>query len=444
MNIKEIKKPRIKESFLYGNIVSWKFRDTITPIRKTFAYRFKLTFANGTEYPMQKGGYHTKSEALKAKEFTISELHSRKFIPFEYTVKEFFDFWLYYYMIDVENISYNTFYSYRNIIYNYILKIWNPDKKISTIERNDINNVLNSIKLKGSLQSSYTVLRSAFSYAASHQITQINPAITAIRMKKKAEKKAHNQALRNGAEKFEKKQSPVLSIPQISQLLLTCKNTKSEMYIPLLLSLTTGLRISEVIAIKFSDIDWWEGEVCVKRQLGRSLSNAGITEERMCTQELRTKSRSGNRNIPLGNFVIEELIIARHKYESMQKSNPDFQDLDFVCFKENGVPYHRSSFNKKFKALLSECNLPDMRWHDLRHTYATVLKENEISLKAISVYMGHNSTDITEEVYINPPEESICDCEKDITAFITDILPQKEVILDIRIYQKDLLELFPQ
>ena len=85
-----------------------------------------------------------------------------------------------------------------------------------------------------------------------------------------------------------------------------------------------------------------------------------------------------------------------------------------------------------------------MRWHDLRHTYATVLKENEISLKAISVYMGHNSTGITEEVYINPPEESICDCEKDITAFITDILPQKEVILDIRIYQKDLLELFRQ
>ena len=52
------------------------------------------------EYSMQKGGYHTKSEALKAKEFTIAELHAQKFIPFEYTVKEFFDFWLYYHMID--------------------------------------------------------------------------------------------------------------------------------------------------------------------------------------------------------------------------------------------------------------------------------------------------------------------------------------------------------
>ena len=260
-------------------------------------------------------------------------------------------------------------------------------------------------------------------------------------MKKKAERKAYNQAIRSGTVKFEGKQSPVLSIPQISRLLLTCKNTKYEMYMPLLLSLTTGLRISEVIAIKFSDIDWWKGELCVRRQLGRSLSNAGIGEERLCTQELRTKSVSGNRNIPLGNFVIEELIVARHKYESMQKMNPGFQDLDFVCFKENGVPYHRGSFNKTFKALLSECNLPDMRWHDLRHTYATVLKENDISLKAISAFMGHNDTSITEEVYINSPEDPIYDCEKDMTAFMMDILPQKEVTLDICICPKDLLEL---
>ena len=136
------------------------------------------------------------------------------------------------------------------------------------------------------------------------------------------------------------------------------------MYIPLLLSLTTGLRISEVIAIKFSDIDWWEGELQIRRQLGRTLSNDGADEERLCTQEVKIKSRSGNRNVTLGNFVIEELIMARHKYETMQKSNPDFQNLDFVCFKEDGLPYHRSSFRKSFKELLNDCNLPDMRWHD--------------------------------------------------------------------------------
>lgn len=439
MNKKMIERPVIKESLMYGTIISWKFRDTITPIRKRYAYRFILTFSNGKECSMQKGGYRTKTEAQKAKEFTIAELHSRTFVPFEYTIKEFFDFWLYYYLIDEKNISYNTFCSYRNVIYNYILKVWSPDKNITDIERDDINAVLNFIDKESVLKLAYTILRSAFTYAQSHQITRRNPSIIAIRMKRKAERKAFNQSLRDGTKIYKKKQYPILSIPQISSLLLTCKSSKPEMYIPLLLSLTAGLRISETIAIKFSDIDLWEGELNIERQLGRTLSNDGADQERLCTQEVRTKSRSGNRTIPLGDFVIEELIMMRHKYETQQKANPDFQDLDFVCFKEDGTPYNRSSFNKSFKALLKECSLPDMRWHDLRHTYATILKENEISLKAISVCMGHYGTDITENVYINLPEEEVFSCEKEMTAFMADILPQQKGVLDIRISEKTML-----
>ena len=215
------------------------------------------------------------------------------------------------------------------------------------------------------------------------------------------------------------------------------------MYIPLLLTLTNGLRISEVIAIKFSDIDWWEGELHVRRQLGRTTSNDGEADNRLCTQEVKTKSHSGERDIPLGDFVIDELIVARHKYETVQKSNPQFQDLDFVCFRENGLPYNRGNLGKSFKELLADCNLPKMRWHDLRHTYATVLKENDISLKAISVCMGHNGTGVTKDVYINLPEE-IYDCEKVIGNFIIDILPQTDFVFDIQISEKDLLELLLQ
>lgn len=434
MHVKMIEKPAIKESLQYGTILSWKFRDTITPVRGKFAYRFLLTFSSGMEYTLQKGGYLTEKEAMKAKEFTIAELHSKKFIPFEYTIKEFFDFWLYYHMIDVAKISYNTFFAYRNIIYNYLLKVWDPNKKITDIKRTDIIEALDYIDKESVLRLAYTLLRGSFSYAKAHQITRNNPALTAIRMKRKAELKKFHQSLRDGTQKNEIKEYQILSIPQISLLLLTCKNTEPEMYLPLLLSLTAGLRISEAIAIKFSDIDLWEGELHIRRQLGRTLSNDGADEERLCTQEIRTKSRSGNRDIPLGEFVIEELILARHKYESMQKSDPDFQNLDFVCFKEDGSPYHRSSFNKSFKKLLAECGLPDMRWHDLRHTYATVLKENEISLKAISACMGHHGTEITENVYINLPKaEVICECEKEMADFMRDILPQKENVLDIHI-----------
>lgn len=188
MNKKPIIKPDVKESFQYGDIVSWKFRDTITPIRGKIAYRFSLTFSTGIVIPMQKGGYSTKTEALKAKEFAIADLHSKRYIPFEYTLKEFFDYWLYYYMIDERKISYNTFCSYRNVIYNYFLKIWDPNRKITDIERNDIQKVLDFIEKKSVLHLSYTVLKSAFAYAKNHQMIRINPALTSIRMKKKAKK----------------------------------------------------------------------------------------------------------------------------------------------------------------------------------------------------------------------------------------------------------------
>ena len=100
-------------------------------------------------------------------------LPRKRYIPFEYTLKEFFDYWLYYYMIDERKISYNTFCSYRNVIYNYFLKIWDPNRKITDIERNDIQKVLDSIEKKSVLRLSYTVLKSAFAYAKNHQMYQI-------------------------------------------------------------------------------------------------------------------------------------------------------------------------------------------------------------------------------------------------------------------------------
>ena len=54
-------------------------------------------------------------------------------------------------------------------------------------------------------------------------------------------------------------------------------------------------------------------------------------------------------------------------------------------------------------------NLPPMHWHDLRHVYATVLKNNSVNMKAISEYLGHYSPDFTDEVYIHQ-EEVIYDC----------------------------------
>lgn len=442
MKVRPIQKPLVKESLKYGKIISWKFREKITPIRKTFAIRLEITFENGKSCQIQRGGYSTRTEALHAKEIAITELYNNEFIPFEYSIQEFYDFWLYYHMLDEKKITYGTFCTYRNVIYNYIIKFWGAHKKILSIERADVYKLLNSIDSDSVLRTTYVVLRGSFIYAKEHQIIRMNPVLTAIRFKKKAVKNALIQSAKEGKVELRPKEYPILTTSQVALLLNQCKENYPEMYMPLLICITTGLRISEAIGVKYSDIDWLQGELHISRQLGRATNDAGADNGRICTQELKPKSWSGNRSVPLADFVIDELILARRKYEIMENNATDFNNLDFVCCQENGLPYNRSSFGKKFKRLLKNCNLPDMRWHDLRHTYATILKENDINLKAISACMGHHEVKITENVYINI-KEPIYDCSKEIGSFIAEIMPGEKNILEIPIDPNYLLEVLP-
>lgn len=442
MNIKPIIKPSVKESLFYGEIVSWKFRETITPERNKFVYRFSLTFSNGVTKNMQKSGFPTKREAIKAREITINQLHTKTFIPFEYSLKEFYDFWLYYYMLDEKKITYNTYMSYRNVIYNYLLKIWDTERKITSIEKSDILYLLNFIDKESIVRMTCIVLRSSFQYAKDHQIISVNPTLTAIRLKKKEKKKRLLEEVKKGKIESKPKQYTILSIQESATLLLSCKKEEPCVYLPLLLSLTAGLRISEAIAVKYCDIDWCNGILHVYRQLGRITMETDGIEGRIITQEIKTKTRSGQRDIPLADFLIDELILARQKYETFRKEISDFQDLDFVCCHENGLPFNRNFIEKRFKQVLKLCNLPDMRWHDLRHTYATTLKQSDISLKAIAVCMGHNDINITNDVYINLPEE-IYDCTKELENFIEKVIPKGKGVLDARINKQYLLEVIP-
>lgn len=108
MHVKPIIKPPVSETFFYGKIISWKFSDSVTYVkaRKKYCFRFEIVFESGKVCPMQRGGFVSKTEAIKARENTIKQLHEKTFVPFEYTAREFFDYWLYYYMIDEADIAY--------------------------------------------------------------------------------------------------------------------------------------------------------------------------------------------------------------------------------------------------------------------------------------------------------------------------------------------------
>lgn len=444
MHVKPIIKPPVSETFFYGKIISWKFSDSVTYVkaRKKYCFRFEIVFESGKVCPMQRGGFVSKTEAIKAIENTIKQLHEKTFVPFEYTAREFFDYWLYYYMIDEADIAYNTYTAYRNIIYNYFLVVWG-DKKITAIQRDDLIAALDSIPYDSVLRSAYGVIGGSFQYALENHIIYLNPVKSAIKVKRKTEKKCE---IENNKKAEHVDQPPVLpavyALQQVTIMLYLCKQEEPKIFIALLLALTAGLRISEIIAIKYEDIDFGNHEIYIERQLGRSTKNEGLEDGKLLTQELRTKTRNSVRGTPLADFVIDEIILQRQKYEELRANIPDFHDYGYLCCQDDGKPYHRGFAQDAYTRLMEKCGFTKIPWRKLRNTYATILAEFEISMKAIAASLGHYSADFTQEIYVNT-ERVVYNADCEIIAFALEVLPKNNAAQLIPLDERYLLEVLP-
>lgn len=146
MRQKPYKKPQINATFFYGNILSYKSIGDVIYIkaRNKYCYRFVLVFESGDIRTVQVGGFTNKQKARAAKEQAIVQISKGNFVPYTYTVKEFYDYWLYHYMIEEKQIAYNTFTAYKSILNNHLLPALRH-KNLSGLQRKDLLRALGRI-----------------------------------------------------------------------------------------------------------------------------------------------------------------------------------------------------------------------------------------------------------------------------------------------------------
>lgn len=435
---KRIEKPDIDPRFSYGQIISWSIRSTIMSVKGSYAFRYTLHFENGEQKTFQKSGFATKTLAKKGKESLLLALAEKRHIPFSFTVKEFYDYWLYEQKIEVEDISYHTFTSYRNTIYSHMIPFWGEKRKMETIDRLSICNMLNSIKFSSVQKAAAMIVRSSFEFALSKNVISMNAAPSATRSVALARKKAeYQERILKPVEEVVLKKTRVLSAEEAALLLEKSKETCYKLYLPLLLTITAGLRISEALGVKFSDIDCNKNELHVTGQVGRTMDGQGLEEGTLYCQKIEPKTQNGYRTIPLPDFVMDEILLAKCRYDALKNTTPDFFDLGYVCFQANGKPYNRSYMYAPFRKLLAVCGLEPMPWHSLRKTYATLLAEDGISMKAVSVCMGHGSKDFTEKVYV-VPKKVVYDATKEQNFVWESLKPKEKVeILEVASYENE-------
>ncbi|WP_340641280.1 site-specific integrase [Zhaonella formicivorans] len=112
------------------------------------------------------------------------------------------------------------------------------------------------------------------------------------------------------------------------------------------------------------------------------------------------KTKTSKRTISLPPSVIEAL--KKHRIQQMQhklRLGPMYEDQGLVFPSETGTPFNPDNLDRYFKPVLKKAGLPDIRFHDLRHTHATLLIKRGEDIKMVSERLGHSDVAFTIRVY---------------------------------------------
>ena len=187
-----------------------------------------------------------------------------------------------------------------------------------------------------------------------------------------------------------------------------------------LMALSTGLRIAELLGLRWADIDMESEELTVNQTLRREVNidiMKGEKADGMKT-EIKAgtpKTQSSRRSIPLLPEIITELRLhkIRQNKEKTAAGLGKYIDNDLVFPNEIGEPTDARNLTRSYKRVLDRAGIKYKKFHALRHTFATRLFERGVPLITVSKLLGHSDTSITADIYTHVmPEEKIKAIEK--------------------------------
>ncbi len=195
--------------------------------------------------------------------------------------------------------------------------------------------------------------------------------------------------------KPKKYEAKFLNDEQTNLLIEKAKN--SDIYIPIIIAIYTGMRRGEVLGLSWQNVNFDKKYIRVVQEL--SCTKQGL-------KILPPKTNKSIRNIAIPDTLVK--ILKKHKAEQMKNKlllGEEYQNFDMVCTYPNGKLFYPKRFSAKFNELLNKNGLPVIRFHDLRHSHASLLVKLGIQPKVISERLGHSNIGITMDLYSHLYEE---------------------------------------
>lgn len=169
--------------------------------------------------------------------------------------------------------------------------------------------------------------------------------------------------------------------------------------IEFLLTLGTGLRIGELVALRWDDIDFKSGSLKVNKSIWRGYVTID-GKRKYVMQETAPKTPSSIREVVIPDKILEELKVQKAKQDEIKEKYKEiYNDKGYVFANEIGHHILSDTLSKSFVKVLKDNGIRHVKFHSMRHTYATRLFEKGVQLKTVQKLLGHSSIEITADIY---------------------------------------------
>ncbi|MPM08402.1 Tyrosine recombinase XerC [bioreactor metagenome] len=315
---------------------------------------------------------HHKREAMKIAEKIVEKYQESKIDYKKILFSEWVEQWLEQKMLSIDTITYD---GYKSYVINHILPYFSSQKcLLQNISPQDIQLYYKrkSECLSGkSLRNHHVVISGALNDALKKNLIPYNPA-TRVEIPKKKKFTAN-----------------YYTAEQATNLLVALTN--SDIGDVVTIALYYGMRRSEILGLKWGAIDFDAGNLEVKATVVRF---SKVVEKEV------TKTQSSNRTYPLLPLIRKMLLKRRSKQaEYRLLYGNEYKESEYVFTWPDGRSLLPDYVTRKFSEELQKHMLPQIRFHDLRHTTASLLIAQGFQLKDIQEWLGHGDIGTTANIY---------------------------------------------
>lgn len=323
-----------------------------------WACQLKLKSADGKFRVRRWRGFASKFDAERFLDQKKEDRYKAKFFPNDpktYTVETYFEHWLKSYV--KPNCKYSTGHGYQLILNAYILPAIGP-KRLDLLTGQDVSTLFTSLQQTGksrqTLRNIIGPLREGLNHAVSDGLIPANPCLILQRHFKRAKRSQFKIV--------------PLTTKETTALLAQAKLVDPMLCAAVALGVRAGLRAGEVLGLQWGDINPKEKTALIRHAIVRAKAT--------------TPKNHQIRTVDLTTQVIQAL-------KDVPRGKPS----------EPVISWSISGLEKKFQKLLKDAGLPRIRFHDLRHTYASQLIQAGAHIKYIQGQLGHSSIKVTLDVY---------------------------------------------